>query len=240
MTEFAQYNNVIFKAFQNHTKQQEIIERKHDIVRDVERYYGISNSPVLFVGFNPAILAMQDRTVYVAEVSESVLEWIRSQNIDAREVDVNNIEPVKTVVATDEYLTFADTDEDQLQKIRQLCGVCRGIVITTVKDYKNQEFKDREYSQPAVIRGNDGLTAFTELHDWDIADKNSWETTVYQLNKSSSECLGVYRRRTMFFKQLAKFTRDAGATDFLVHKNMMYKSLIKKNYEHVISIQVGA
>jgi len=41
----------------------------------------------------------------------------------------------------------------------------------------------------------------------------------------------------MFFKQLAKFSIDAGAVNFLVHKNLMYKSLIKKNYEHVVSIQ---
>jgi hypothetical protein len=48
---------------------------------------------------------------------------------------------------------------------------------------------------------------------------------------------GPFQRRTMFFKQMAKYTKDAGAVDFMVHKNLMYKSLIKKNYEHVISIK---
>ena len=48
---------------------------------------------------------------------------------------------------------------------------------------------------------------------------------------------GVFERRTMFFKQLAKFSMDAGAMNFLVHKNIMYKSALKKNYEHVVSIQ---
>jgi hypothetical protein len=43
--------------------------------------------------------------------------------------------------------------------------------------------------------------------------------------------------RQMFFKQCAKFSIDAGAQDFLIHKNIMYKSLIKKNYEHVISMR---
>jgi hypothetical protein len=54
---------------------------------------------------------------------------------------------------------------------------------------------------------------------------------------SSLETYGVFQRRTMFFKQLAKFSMDNGAVNFLVHKNLMYKSLIKKNYEHVVSIQ---
>ena len=35
---------------------------------------------------------------------------------------------------------------------------------------------------------------------------------------------------------MAKFSIDAGANNFYVHKNLMYKSLIKKNYEHVITI----
>ena len=47
---------------------------------------------------------------------------------------------------------------------------------------------------------------------------------------------GPYNRRSMFFKQMAKFSLDAGGKNFYVHKNLMYKSLIKKNYEHVISI----
>jgi hypothetical protein len=51
------------------------------------------------------------------------------------------------------------------------------------------------------------------------------------------EAWGPFARRAMFFKQLAKFSHDAGAVGYNVHKNLMYKSLIKKNYEHVISIR---
>jgi hypothetical protein len=47
---------------------------------------------------------------------------------------------------------------------------------------------------------------------------------------------GPFARRSMFFKQMANFSIAAGARQFYVHKNLMYKSLIKKNYEHVISI----
>jgi hypothetical protein len=110
------------------------------------------------------------------------------------------------------------------------------LIITTIKDYKNQEFKDREYSQPAIIKSNSTVTAFTEIHDWDQKDKNSFTTALYKLNGADANCCSIYNRRTLFFKQLAKFSMDAGADNFLVHKNLMYKSLIKKNYEHVISI----
>jgi hypothetical protein len=41
----------------------------------------------------------------------------------------------------------------------------------------------------------------------------------------------------MYFKQLAKFSTDAGAGGFSVHKNLMYKGLTSKGYEHVITIK---
>jgi hypothetical protein len=62
---------------------------------------------------------------------------------------------------------------------------------------------------------------------------------IYEITRASGNTImyGVFERRTMFFKQLAKFSMDAGAVNFLVHRNLMYKSLLKKNYEHVVSIQ---
>ena len=59
---------------------------------------------------------------------------------------------------------------------------------------------------------------------------------VYELYGNKSVVSGPFDRRSMFFKQMAKFSIDAGAKEFYVHKNLMYKSLIRKNYEHVISI----
>ena len=133
-------------------------------------------------------------------------------------------------------MTFADDENDQKNKIDSLCKLANNLVITTIKDYKNQEFKDREYSQPVIIKSDNKLTAYTEIHDWDMRDKNVFTTALYQLSGKAAACCDVFNRRTLYFKQLAKFSLDAGADSFLVHKNLMYKSLIKKNYEHVVSI----
>ena len=234
MTQFSKYSDVIFDAFLLHSKRREIIDRKHEIIDKIVEYYNAGVESILFIGFNPAILAVKAKEIFVAEVSDSVYDWILSQGVNA----IRYTEPRQfdCVVAFDEYLTFTRTEQEQLQAINSLCKMSKGMIITTVKDYKNQDFKDREYSQPAIIRANNCVTAFTEIHDWDIKDKTLWESAVYQLSGMNSDCKGIYNRRTLFFKQLAKFTADAGATNFLVHKNLMYKSLIKKNYEHVISI----
>ena len=110
------------------------------------------------------------------------------------------------------------------------------MLITTVKDYKNQEFKEREYSHPAVIRNNP-ILSYVELHEWSQQHRSDWISYLYRLEGLNSSCVGSWARRTLYFKQFAKFAYDSGATDFLVHKNVMYKSVLKKNYEHVISVR---
>jgi hypothetical protein len=138
----------------------------------------------------------------------------------------------------DEFFTFADSDQSQQDAIAKICSLATAFVISTIRDYKNQDFKDREFSKPALVRNGSDTKVFLENHDWDLKDRTRWNTMVYEINKDNSMAsYGVFERRTMFFKQLAKFSHDAGAVNFLVHKNLMYKSLIKKDYEHVVSIQ---
>jgi len=143
------------------------------------------------------------------------------------------------VIAMEEYFTFAESDQDQQTKIAKICSLATSFVISTIRDYKNQDFKDREFSQPIMVRNSGNNKMYFESHDWDLKDRTLWTSTVYEITspENALEVYGSFQRRTMFFKQLAKFSMDAGAVNFLVHKNLMYKSLIKKNYEHVVSIQ---
>jgi len=237
MTLFSNYSDIIFDAFCLHQRQQEIVDRKREIIAQITEYYNLGTSSILFVGFNPAIFSIKSDNIAVAEVSDQVIEYLKKQKVKFTVFDPSNPKKYDIVVAVDEYLTFAESDEVQQQQIQYLCTLANRLVITTVKDYKNQEFKDREYSQPAMIKANNQLTAFVEIHDWSQEEKHVWNTAVYKLQGAKSTAMGIYQRRALFFKQLAKFSMDAGATNFLVHKNIMFKSLIKKNYEHVISIE---
>jgi hypothetical protein len=126
----------------------------------------------------------------------------------------------------------------QQELIAKICSLATSFVISTVRDYKNQDFKDRDFSQPIMVRNGSDYKLYVENHDWDLKDRTLWNSMVYEINAANAlTTYGIFQRRTMFFKQLAKFSMDAGAVNFLVHKNLMYKSLIKKNYEHVVSIQ---
>jgi hypothetical protein len=51
--------------------------------------------------------------------------------------------------------------------------------------------------------------------------------------------LGPEMRRTMYFKQLAKYSSDLNGTDYMIQKNLLYRGFFKKHYEHIISVRFG-
>ena len=242
MTQFDSYTNSILNAFLYNGNQSDVVNKKNEIILGVHEFYNVSPSSVLYVGFNPAILASRAKEIYVTEISAEAQAYVSSQGLKVTFINYNDLGNYRkrfdAVVALDEYFTFAKTDEEQQRQIGLFCGLAREFVISTLRDYKNQDYKEREYSQPVLVRNGNDRKTYLESHDWDPRDRASWRTTVYGIDQTTNtlSTFGPFDRRTMYFKQLAKFSIDAGAENFLVHKNLMYKSLVKKNYEHVISI----
>jgi hypothetical protein len=237
---FKSYANVSFRAFSFSNKQQELVAKKVEILEDVFEYHNFWPSSMLFVGFNPAILNDWDCKIFVTDVEDETLKWLEDRaNITyvPREELSQYRKQVDCVIAVEEYFTFARTDEEQRQLVDEICGLARELVITTLRDYKNQEFKDREFSSPSIIRNEQEYRIYLEFNNPDAQDRQLGHRTVFELGPNFTNTNTGIVCRNMYFKQLAKFSMDAGAREFLVHKNIMYKSLIKKNYEHVISIK---
>jgi hypothetical protein len=241
MTEFANYTKNLLSALLTNPKANEVINKKVEIITSVYDFHNIAPKSTLFIGFNPALLSITNG-VSVTGIDKETLDYIKTKN-----PKINYIAPDKlneyykkfdSVIAFDEFLTFAASDAEQQTLIQQICSLANQIVISTVRDYKNQDFKDKEFSTPAIIKSTNKSQIFLEYHDWNFRDRASWVTMVYEIDypNNHTQNHGPYNRRTMYFKQLAKFSADVGSTHFQVHKNLMYKSLIKKNYEHVISI----
>ena len=240
---FADYTDAVLSALKHNAKPKDIIARKHEILEGVYRTENLSPTTVLFVGFNPAILACEAANIFVTEISLTAQAYLSDKGIKYTYIDPHELHKYRKqfecVVALEEYFTFATSDLEQQNMITAICSLATAFVISTIRDYKNQDFKEREFSQPALVRNSLDQTIYLESHDWDLADRNRWNTMIFEIKRKSRNTIayGAFERRTMFFKQLAKFSIDAGAVNFLVHKNLMYKSLIRKNYEHVVSIQ---
>jgi hypothetical protein len=239
MTEFKKFSNILFGAYKRHTRQQEVLAKKTEIFNTIFEIHNFAPERILFLGFSAMALACKLTTIYVADISDDAVDYIKSQGKEVVIVELEDKKYTKffdCVVAMDENFTFAANEGQQRTRVELCAALTTGLIITTLRDYKNQEYKDREFSQPAAIRNGAGVTAYLEYHNIDFRDRAAWRTTVFEMGEELQKH-GPYARRAMFFKQLAKYTKDAGAADFMVHKNLMYKSLIKKNYEHVISIK---
>ena len=241
---FIEYSSIGFGAFCTSSKQDEVVKRKKEIIDAVFSYHRSQPRSYLFVGFNPAVLTSgTDADITVTQVTPDIVEHLRKSNSKIKYLEWDHMssehDRFDAVIAMDEFLTFADSDAAQINNINKLCSLATSVVITTLRDYKNQSFKDREFSVPSVVKGTQLDSLYLEYHDYDIQDRNAWIRNIYQIQGTQMQSYTGFQCRQMFFKQCAKFSLDAGASDFLIHKNIMYKSLIKKNYEHVISMRFG-
>jgi hypothetical protein len=241
MTDFANYTKTLLSALITNLKANEVVNKKLEIITSVYDFHNIAPKSTLFIGFNPAILGVTSK-VSVTCIDADTLDYLKQRNPKIVYINPNDLDKhykkFDSVIAFDEFFTFAASDADQQKLIQLICSLANQIVISTVRDYKNQDFKEKEFSTPSIIKGSSVNQIFLEYHDWNQKDRASWETSVYAIDYPAGNLKnhGTFVRRTMYFKQLAKFSSDAGSTHFQVHKNLMYKSLIKKNYEHVISI----
>lgn len=237
MNNFTAYNSILLSAFRSNYKRAEVITRKVQLLNDIYEHYDAVPKSELYIGFNPAILTSRASRIYImglsftdfAELQQSVKNLQQIENLQQIQA------PVEVAISGDEFYTFFINEDEQKNFLRDLRTVITKFCVTTLRDYKNQDFKEREFSFPALVRNENLATIFLEHHDHDAKFKNQWNTTIYELCSNQLVVHGPYAKRAVYFKQLAKFAADAGFTNFYVHKNLMYKSMIRKNYEHVIS-----
>ena len=242
MSDFATLSDVNLLAFKNNNRSNDVVVKKQEIVNALAQFHNLSPTQPLFVGFSSFVMAGYPAEIAITSVGQDVLDYLTAQKVKYRYIPeielINYRKRFDVVVAADEYFTYADSDQTQKDLVGQISSLATDYVITTLRDYKNQDYKDREFSQPSIIRNSDASTVFLESHAWSQQDRANWVSTIYAINQTTQSLttFGDFTRRTMYFKQLANFSNAAGATDFVVHKNLMYKGLIKKNYEHVITI----
>jgi hypothetical protein len=239
-TSFEKYSDILLEAYQSNTRADDLAFKKKEILLELFGFYNVAPESILFVGFTPSILKLTEQKIYITQVSETVCDFLTSQGVDYNYIDFNNIseKQFSVVIAMDEYFTFAETDRDQRDLVVRLVSLATDFIVTTLRDYKNQDYREKEFSYPVSIRSEDNKKIFFEQYEYETMDRNFCTGTNYIVDEESVMVVGPFARRAMFFKQLAKFSLDAGASSFLVHKNLMHKSIIKKNYEHIITIKL--
>jgi len=140
------------------------------------------------------------------------------------------------VLGLDQCMTWCNSEDDQKEFIKLIAKVTKGVFITSLVDYKNQTSQSRMCDLPLTININNKQNLFMNHRSWNPVDRQSYENHWLHIEEDRLVGKSTTQRRTMFFKQLAKFSSDAGSKGFRIHKNVFYKPLINKTFEHIISI----
>ena len=144
-----------------------------------------------------------------------------------------------TVLATDEYFSYAGSVDAQQELIQQVVRTVEQRLIITVRDFKNSNRSemDRTFS----LNSASGRSTLAEFTTPVSTDRQCWQHHTYIIDQPadadvSLTTVGTVQRRAVYFKQLAKFCFDAGCRNFQVMPNAFYRPMFQRHAEHVILV----
>jgi len=223
------------------------INAKLELFDEVLATHDLQYDSVLFVGFSPWCFTDKFKKVFITCLTDEAAEFLHKHNVEFTRLTYDEVlsgeDSYECVVAIDEFTTFAGNEAEQRALVNLISDCTDKLLITTLRDYKNTTFKEKEFSSPDPTYRNSEVKEcpakiITEYHNYNFipTDRYAWKCKVYELTGDEMMYHGGFTRRAMFFKQLAKFASDAGSTHFLVHKGAMYKSLARRDHEYIIGI----
>jgi hypothetical protein len=148
-------------------------------------------------------------------------------------------EKYHTVLATDEFFTYAEGADQQQQLIQTVVAAAQQRLIVTVRDFKNSH---RDELNNHVVFHQQGRTVMvTDTVQPHAEDRQQWMHDTYIVDHTAHspatvQHVGTVQRRAVYFKQLAKFCFDAGCRSFQVLANVLYRPVAKTHVEHVIVV----
>jgi hypothetical protein len=203
---------------------------KHQVVVRVLDSIDADPSNIFLPSYNPLVhLLVEDRDVYLPE------EWIEKANDSRIKTAVPGMK-YDCILALDEHLTYFPDENLQKDELARLANMCDGWLITTLVDYKNlAPFKK---NQVELLHDFKSDSIFLEQNSPSNADKQSWNTWFYGIvDRTELLTVGPIPRRTLYFKQLAKYSLDLGSKDYAVQRNTLYRGFGRKHWEHIITIR---
>lgn len=220
----------------DNTRWYEQSQAKYDIITKLFLSLDINISNIILPSFNPVVLLLEKNfnCTVVGDQSTKYAWQSNSQFVDNLQ-DISK--PADIVLALDEFFTYAETEQDQRDILNSIKKITNGYLVTTLQDYKNNAPHKRSQVDASMGHGSNNLVVVEQ----NIADKNNrqnWLNYIYMIeNHKDLTVLGPVVRRTMYFKQLAKYSSDIGGTDYVIQKNLLYRGFFKKNYEHIITVR---
>jgi hypothetical protein len=215
----------------------EIVTTKTAIIDNLIKSLDSSAKSILFTSFNPIALELANYYDVAIICNESF-----STSFDFSKINrFSSVDDVKNkydiVIALDEYFTYADSENQQRELMNQLIKTIGGWLITTLQDYKNfAPYKKNQIDALSINSEHNYIMLENSIAD--RTDKQVWNHYFYCIQDHFDLIpIGPIKRRTMYFKQLAKYSSDAGSKQYVIQKNLLYKGFFSKNFEHIITVK---
>lgn len=238
------YNAVDNLYQQDKKKFLKLVELKGQIIKDVMEFNKEKDNNLtsaLVLGFNPILWyvckEIEGFQYYALCTDEHESDFIRNHE-DLKRINVLTKEEAKgkkfdIVMALDSYFTRFGSETEQKEMIAEAHGYTGKTLITTIKDFKNMKSVDRLVDPPMVINGNEASHVFVCHREWDRTDKQKFKETMYQLCCGELKSQVTETKRTLYFKQLAKYIHDLGCKEFKISQTQFYKNLFSRSYEYI-------
>ena len=203
---------------------------KASIIDKVLDDIGFRPTTVLFAAYNPIAELMADH--YDVHLPADQMQFTTNKLISQSPAGMK----FDCVIALDELLTYQADENSQRAELERLADSCNGWLITTLMDYKN--LAPYKKNQVEVLHDYKSDATLLEQNSADPSDKQKWSSYFYAITDHENlDTYGPISRRTMYFKQLAKYASDLGSTNYIVQKNTLYRGFGRKHWEHIITIR---
>jgi len=216
------------------TRWLEQAQAKYDIIIKIFNTLNIKPRNILFTHFNPLVLFLE-QNYNITVVAEQSIKYSYQSNASFIDHISQFNGNADVVFALDEYFTYAQTEQEQRNLLNDIKKVIKGYLITTLQDYKNNAPHKRSHVESGVY----GNTIIVEQNTTDKNNKQNWQNNIYFIeNNRDLTVIGPVERRTMYFKQFAKYTADVNGSNYIVQNNLLYRGFFRKNYEHIITVKL--
>lgn len=218
-------------------KWADTVITKAKIIDNLIKSINPDTKTILFPCFNPIISFLKNYYEVTVVCSAELFLIFDLTNVTHVESISSLSKPYDVVVALDEFFTYGDSEKSQRDLLDGVVRVTNGWLITTLLDYKN--FAPYKKNQIAAVSINgDNNYIMLESCIADKTDKQLWYHYRFCIKDNTNLItIGPVTRHTMYFKQLAKYSSDAGSKQYVIQKNLLYKGFFSKNFEHIITVK---
>jgi hypothetical protein len=154
--------------------------------------------------------------------------------------DVDKTKKYDTILGLDETLCRYSSESLQKNGIVSLLNYLDkdGLMLVSLRDYRNGNFHRRPLGDTVlnVIDSEDVVTVEVNIHH--PQDKQAWNQKMYYIkNGTEFQTLNCGDRRTLYFKQLAKYCSDYGVSKFGFFKDIHWLGTWRRTPEHIAWIK---